>query len=292
MTSEMQAGREFSFVKRRFVKMHGCGNDFIYFNCFDVDIEAPEQLAIKLSDRHKGIGGDGIVLILPSETADAKMRMFNADGSESKNCGNSARCVGKFLFENGITDKTNLKIETLSGIKELELVVQNGVVNAVKVDMGQAMLHPDEIPVNLSGSTVVQRKVSVTRQPYEITCVSMGNPHAVLFHDDIDHFDLHTIGPMFEHAPLFPERVNLEIAQMIRRNHMRTRVWERGAGETMGSGTGACATAVAAVLLGYCDKDTDIKVEVRGGELIIKYTDETVYLTGNCVKVFEGEIEL
>jgi len=279
-------------MANKFVKMHGCGNDFIYFNCFETEIPHPESLAVRLSDRHKGIGGDGIVLILPSNVADAKMRMFNPDGSESQNCGNSIRCVGKFLFESGIVSKPNLKIETLSGIRDLELVVENGSVSAVRVDMGQAILDPAKIPVNLSGATVVQRKVNVTRQPLEITCVSMGNPHAVIFHDDIDHFDLHTIGPMFETASIFPERVNFEIAQMIKRNHMRVRVWDRGGGETMASGTGACATAVAAVLLGYCDKNTDIKVEVRGGILTIKYTDETVYMTGNCVKVFEGTVEI
>ena len=282
----------FQLLGTPFVKMHGCGNDFIYFNCFDTDISNPEALTVRLSDRHKGIGGDGIVLILPSDVADAKMRMFNPDGSESQNCGNSIRCVGKFLYESGMASYPNLKIETLSGIKKLELVVEHGEVIAVQVDMGQAILAPEKIPVNLSGTTIVQRKVNVTRQPYEITCVSMGNPHAVIFDDDIDHFDLHTIGPIFETAPLFPERINVEIAQMVKRNHVRMRVWERGGGETMASGTGACATAVAAVLLGYCDKNTDIKVEVRGGVLTIRYTDETVYMTGDCVKVYEGAVIL
>jgi len=278
-------------MKLPFIKMHGCGNDFIYFNCFESEISNPEALAVKLSDRNRGIGGDGIVLILPSETADAKMRIFNPDGSESKNCGNSIRCVGKFLFESGTVKKRAMKIETLSGIKALELIIENDEVSAVCVNMGQAILNPPDIPVNLSGATIVQRKVNVTRQPYEITCVSMGNPHAVIFHDDIDHFDLHTIGPMFETADIFPERINLEIAQMIKRNHLRMRVWERGSGETMASGTGACAAAVAAVLLGYCDKNTDIKVALRGGELTIKYTDETVYMTGDAIKTFEGLVE-
>lgn len=274
-----------------FIKMHGCENDFILFNCFEKELTNPQELAKKLADRHKGIGGDGIVLVLPSNKADAKMRMFNSDGSESRNCGNSLRCVGKFLYDNGIVNNTNMKIENLSGVKELELLTENGIVTAVKVNMGKAMLNPEEVPVNLSGATVVERKVTIKRQTYYITCVSMGNPHAVLFTDDIDHFDLHTIGPLFEHDPLFPERVNLDIVEMVERNHMRMRVWERGGGETMGSGTGACASAVAAVLIGYCDKNKDIKVEVPGGELTINYTDEAVFMTGNCVKVYEGTVE-
>jgi len=278
-------------MKLPFIKMHGCGNDFIYFNCYESEIPNPEALAVKLSDRNRGIGGDGIVLILPSQIADAKMRIFNPDGSESKNCGNSIRCVGKFLFESGIVKKNAMKIETLSGVKELELLALNGEVHAVTVNMGQAVLNPPNIPVNLSGATIVQRKVNVTRQPYEITCVSMGNPHAVIFHDDIDHFDLHTIGPIFETAEIFPERINLEIAQMIKRNHLRMRVWERGSGETMASGTGACAAAVAAVLLGYCDKDTEIRVDLRGGCLIIRYTNEAVYMSGDCIKTFEGLVD-
>ena len=279
-------------AKLPFIKMHGCGNDIILFNCLESEISNPETFAAKLCDRNKGVGSDGIVLVLPSNVADAKMRMFNIDGSESRNCGNSIRCVGKFLYDIGKVTTKDLTIETLSGVKKLELIINDGQVTAAKVNMGEALLKPSDIPVNLSGSTVVLRKVSITRQPYAITCVSMGNPHAVIFHDDIDHFDLRTIGPMFETNEIFPQRVNLEIAQMETRNHMRMRVWERGGGEPLSSGTGACAAAVAGVLLGYCDKSTDIKVEVPGGELIVNYTDETVYLTGECVTVFEGTVSM
>ena len=275
----------------KFIKMHGCQNDFVLLDCFEMDIPNPQALAVRLTHRQEGIGADGIVLVMPSQIADAKMRMFNSDGSESRNCGNSIRCVGKFLFETGKITNTDITIETLSGIKELKLLVQDDSVCAVQVNMGTAHLKPEEIPVNLSGATIVQRKVTIKRQPYLITCISTGNPHAVLFHDDIDHFDLHTIGPLFEYDPLFPERVNLELVQKIKRNHMRMRVWERGGGETKGSGTGACAAAVAAVLLGYCDKNVDIKVEVPGGEMTVKYTDNAVYMTGNCIKVYEGTVE-
>ena len=275
-----------------FVKMHGCGNDFIYFNCFEMEISDPRDLAIKLCDRHKSIGGDGIVLILPSTIADAKMRIFNHDGSESQNCGNSIRCVGKFLYEKGIVKSDKMKIETLSGVKSLELILADGKVTSARVNMGAAILDPVKIPVDLTGSTIVQRKVNVTRQPYEITCVSMGNPHAVIFHDDIEHFDLHKVGPLFEVAPIFPERVNLEIAQMIARNHIQMRIWERGGGETMASGTGACAVAVAAVLIGYCDKDEDIRVHVKGGTLTVRYTDDAVYMTGDAVKIYEGVVTI
>jgi carbamoyl-phosphate synthase large subunit len=207
-------------------------------------------------------------------------------------CGNAIRCVGKYLYDNGIVSKPKLSIETLSGIKTLELTLENNKTTAVNVDMGPALLNPREIPVNLEGETIVARTVNITGQPYEITCVSMGNPHAVIFHDDTDHFDLNSIGPMFENANLFPERINLEVAQMISRNHIKMRVWERGTGETLACGTGACAAAVAAVLMGYCDMYTDIKVELKGGELFIKYTDDTVYMKGDCVKVFDGTVEV
>ena len=274
-----------------FVKMHGCGNDYIYFDVFDMpSLDSRILHERNLCDRHKGIGGDGFVLILPSQRADAKMRMFNPDGSESGMCGNAIRCVGKYLYESGRVAKTHMVIETLSGDKELDLTVDDETITAVRVDMGQAKLTPAEIPVNLAGEAIVGRTVSITSQPYEITCVNMGNPHAVIFHDDIDHFDLHTIAPQFEHANIFPERISIEVAQMINRNNIRMRVWERGTGETMACGTGACAVAVAAVLMGYCDRDTDIRVQLKGGDLIIKYTNETVYMTGECVRVFEGTV--
>jgi carbamoyl-phosphate synthase large subunit len=275
-----------------FVKMHGCGNDYVYFDCFDTELPEPELLARRLSDRHKGIGGDGIVLILPSRKADAKMRMFNADGSESGMCGNAIRCVGKYMYESGKAAKPQLQIETLSGVKSLELVILDETVNSVRVDMGQAYLKPEEIPVELVGETIIGRSVHIDGQRYEITCVNMGNPHAVIFHDDIDHFDLPVVGPLIECAKIFPKRVNFEVAHIVSRNNIRMRVWERGTGETMACGTGACAVAVAAVLMGYCDKDTEIQVQLKGGVLTVKYTDEAVFMTGSCEKVFEGTIQI
>ena len=276
----------------KFTKMHGCGNDYIYINCFETEIESPEALAILLSDRHVGIGGDGIVLILPSEIADAKMRMFNMDGSEGNMCGNAIRCVGKFLYDNGIVKKNQIQIETKSGIKYLTLLVENNEVYAAKVDMGDAILRAEEIPVKLSGETIIAKKVNIGDTDYEITCVSMGNPHAVVFCENLNELKLNKIGPLFENNEIFPDKVNTEFVEIIERNHLKMRVWERGSGETQACGTGACATAVASVLSGYCDKNTDIKIQLIGGELIIKYTDETVFMTGNCKKVFDGIVKI
>ena len=276
-----------------FTKMHSCGNDYIYFNCFNQTIESPGELAKKLSRRRTGIGGDGIVMILPSSIADGKMRMFNGpDGSESHMCGNSIRCVAKYLYDNGIAPKTHMRIETGSGIKELYLTAADGKVTAARVNMGPAVLQPDMIPVDLPGESVVSRPVTIGSTVYRITCVSMGNPHAIIFHDDIDHFDLTATGTAFENSDLFPEGINLGIVQTISRNHMRMRVWERGTGETMASGTGACAAAVAAVLMGYADKNSDIKVEVAGGTLTVNYTNLTVYMTGDCVTIYEGVVQI
>ena len=276
----------------KFTKMHGCGNDYIYINCFETEIESPEALAILLSDRHVGIGGDGIVLILPSEIADAKMRMFNMDGSEGNMCGNAIRCVGKFLYDNGIVKKNQIQIETKSGIKYLTLLIENNEVNSVKVDMGDAILRAEEIPVKLSGETIIARNVNIGDTDYEITCVSMGNPHAVVFCENLNELKLNKIGPLFENNEIFPDKVNTEFVEIIERNHLKMRVWERGSGETQACGTGACATAVASVLNGYCDKNTDIKIQLLGGELIIRYTDETVFMTGNCKKVFDGVVKI
>ena len=275
-----------------FFKMHGCGNDYIYFDMFDEDVRSkvhnPTELSVKLSNRNKGIGGDGIVLIEPSDVAHAKMRMFNADGSEAGMCGNAIRCIGKFLHERGAAE--NIDIETISGIKKLYVNTNGDEVVSVKVDMGPAYTHPRDIPVSLPGDIIVGREVNISGRAYEITCVSMGNPHAVTFIDDVESFDLHTIGPLFEHADIFPDRVNFEIAQMLGRNRIRMRVWERGTGETQACGTGACAVAVAAVNLGFCDKQKDIMVELNGGCLTINYTPEAVYMTGDCVMVFEGRV--
>jgi carbamoyl-phosphate synthase large subunit len=275
-----------------FTKMHTCGNDYIYFNCFNTEINSPESLSVFLSDCHTGVGGDGVVLILPSNAADAKMRMFNRDGSEGGISGNAIRCVAKYLYDNGIVQKREMRIETKSGVKELFLSTRNGAVSSVKVDMGRAELRPEKIPVNLTGESVIAQKVTIDRDGYEITCVSMGNPHAVVFCNRLDDLNLYEIGPPFENDPLFPDRVNVEFVKVMGRNHLKIRLWERGSGETQASGTAACASAVAAVLNGYCDKDADIKVQLPGGDLIIRYTDEAVYMTGDCIKVFEGTVEI
>jgi len=258
-----------------FTKMHGCGNDYIYVNCFDLDVKSPKSLAMSLSDRHTGIGSDGLVLILRSKVADARMRMFNIDGSEGNMCGNAIRCVAKYLFDNRMVKKRDMRIETKSGIKKLYMLKEN----LAKVDMGPAC-------------DIAATSVNIDGKKYDITCVSMGNPHAVTFCKNTDKIDLHKIGPLFEHNPLFPEGVNTEFVEVIRRNVLKMRVWERGSGETQACGTGACASAVASVLKRYCDKNKDIKVQLPGGTLTIKYTDDAVFMTGSCVKVFEGVVEL
>lgn len=273
-----------------FTKMHGCGNDYIYFNCFEDPVERPEELAIRLSDRHKGVGGDGVILICPSEIADARMRMFNLDGGEGKMCGNGIRCVAKYVYDHNIARKPELKIETLSGIKTCRIQEAEGKAAAVTVDMGKAILNPAEIPVKLPGETVVGRKVLLAGEEREITCVSMGNPHCVIFGGDPDELDLEKAGPKFEHDPLFPEQVNTEFIQVIDEHTLKMRVWERGSGETMACGTGACASAVAAVLNGYCPKGEEILVHLRGGDLTICYTEERVLMTGEAVEVFQGTI--
>jgi carbamoyl-phosphate synthase large subunit len=279
-------------MRLEFTKMQGAGNDYIYINALESEVEYPESLPVILSDRHYGIGGDGVVLIMPSDRADARMRMFNSDGSEGAMCGNAIRCVAKYIYDNNIVRKTELTIETKSGVKELELFTKDGIVSSAKVNMGCAELSPKKIPVDLDGDTAVARRVSIGGEDYDITCVSMGNPHAVVFCDEIDGLDLEKIGPEFEFNPLFPDRVNAEFVKVIDDTTLKMRVWERGSGETLACGTGMCATAVAAVLNGHCQKGRDIKVVSRGGELTINYTDERVLLTGNCVKVFDGVIEV
>lgn len=276
----------------KFTKMHGCGNDYIYFNCFETPVEDPEELSVRISDRHFGVGGDGIVLICPSDKADAKMRMFNIDGSEGKMCGNAIRCVGKYLYDNGIKRCNPLTIDTLSGIKTLNLNIgADGKVDSVRVDMGKAILKPEEIPVKLDGETAVARPVTIDGKEYKITCVSMGNPHCVVFTDtDVSELPLEKIGPKFEFDSLFPERVNTEFINVIDKNTLKMRVWERGSGETLACGTGACASVVAACLNGFCEKDTDITVRLVGGELVIRYTDEAVTMTGPATVAFTGEL--
>lgn len=276
-------------MKLRFTKMHGCGNDYVYVNCFEEEVKDPVSLSIAISDRHFGVGGDGLVLICPSDRADAKMRMFNADGSEGKMCGNAIRCVGKYLYDHGIVRKTTVTIETLSGIKTLELFLKDGKVDSAQVNMGPAILIPSEIPVNLPGERAVAVPVKIAGEEHIITCVSMGNPHCIVFGGDPYELDLPKIGPLFENDPLFPERVNTEFIEVLDDHTLNMRVWERGSGETWACGTGACAAAVAAVLNGFCKKGKDISVRLRGGELTIRYTDEAVFMTGKATEVFHGE---
>lgn len=276
-------------MKLRFTKMHGCGNDYVYVNCFEEEVKDPVSLSIAISDRHFGVGGDGLVLICPSDRADAKMRMFNADGSEGKMCGNAIRCVGKYLYDHGIVRKTTVTIETLSGIKTLELFLKDGKVDSAQVNMGPAILIPSEIPVNLPGEQAVAVPVKIAGEEHTITCVSMGNPHCIVFGGDPYELDLPKIGPLFENDPLFPERVNTEFIEALDDHTLNMRVWERGSGETWACGTGACAAAVAAVLNGFCKKGKDISVRLRGGELTIRYTDEAVFMTGKATEVFHGE---
>ena len=275
-----------------FVKMHGCGNDYIFIDCREGELDCPEALSVVLSDRHFGIGGDGIVLILKSEVADAKMRMFNLDGSEGRMCGNAIRCVAKYLYDNKIVNSTEMSIETLSGIKAISVITKNGLVSKACVSMGEAVLEPKKIPVLLAGKTVINQALTILDKEYHVTCVSMGNPHCVVFCDDIEELDLEKIGPKFESHGIFPEKTNTEFVKIIDENTIKMRVWERGSGETLACGTGACASVVAAVLNGYCNKDADIKVVLTGGELTIKYTDECVYMTGNCEKVFSGMVSV
>lgn len=275
-----------------FTKMHGLGNDYIYVNCIDQCIENPSEVARFVSDRHFGIGSDGLVLILPSEVADFRMRMFNSDGSEAEMCGNAIRCVGKYVYDNGLTDKLNIKIETLAGIKVLDLTVENGKVSLVKVDMGEPILKPADIPVDSEADLFISQPVEIDGVTYNVTCVSMGNPHAVTYVDDVMKFPLETVGPKMENHKLFPRRINAEFVQIIDRNTLRMRVWERGAGETMACGTGACAVLVASVLNNVSDRKATIKL--LGGDLHIEWNeaDNHVYMTGPAVKVFDGEIDI
>lgn len=277
-----------------FSKMHGTGNDYIYINGFVENVENPTELSILLSDRHKGIGSDGLVLILPSENCDFKMRMFNADGSESEMCGNASRCVGKFVYEKGMTDKTELSLETLAGTKNLKLWLNDkNQVEKVTVDMGEPILDAKSIPTIFSQSPVIKQLFSVDKHTtYEVTCVSMGNPHTVIFMDDIDKLDISKIAPHIENSAFFPNRTNTEFIEKISDNYLKMRVWERGSGETLACGTGACAAAVAANLNGLADRK--VTIQLLGGELEIEWREEDnhVFLTGDAVTVFEGEILL
>ena len=279
-------------MKISFTKMHGIGNDYIYVNCMDEELADPNRVSYVMSARRFSVGADGLVMICASQVADAKMRMFNADGSEGKMCGNAIRCVGKFLYDNGIVVKNQLSIETLSGIKYLNLNVENGKVASVEVDMGKAILTPCDIPVSFDGERMINAPVEVNGKTYGLTAVSMGNPHAVTFMDEIDSLDLERMGPHFENHPIFPDRVNTEFVRVIDNQTLQMRVWERGSGETFACGTGACATVVAAVLNGICKTDTPITVQLRGGNLkIVCDKDMRVFMTGPAEKAYEGVFE-
>ena len=277
----------------KFTKMQGIGNDYVYVNCFEETVADPERVSEIISDRHFGIGADGLVLIMPSDKADFRMRMFNADGSEGNMCGNATRCIGKFVYDNHLTDKTNITLETRSGIKKLTLYPENGKVKTVLVDMGKAVLKPADIPMNVSGDTFINKPITVDGKEVFITAVSMGNPHAVTYVDDVDSLELEKIGPSFENHPLFPERVNTEFIKILDESTMQMRVWERGSGETWACGTGACAATAASVLYGYFPHDKEITVKLRGGDLFITYkSDGTVLMRGPAETVFTGEIDV
>lgn len=277
----------------KFTKMQGIGNDYVYVNCFEETVADPERVSEIISDRHFGIGADGLVLIMPSDKADFRMRMFNADGSEGNMCGNATRCIGKFVYDNHLTDKTNITLETRSGIKKLTLYPENGKVKTVLVDMGKAVLKPADIPMNVSGDTFINKPITVDGKEVFISAVSMGNPHAVTYVDDVDSLELEKIGPSFENHPLFPERVNTEFIKILDESTMQMRVWERGSGETWACGTGACAATAASVLNGYFPHDKEITVKLRGGDLFITYkSDGTVLMRGPAETVFTGEIDV
>ena len=277
----------------KFTKMHGAGNDYILISCFEYDIPDPSSLSVKMCDRHFGVGGDGIILVCPSDVADFKMRMFNSlDGSEAGMCGNGIRTFGKYVYDKGLTDKTVITVETLSGIKTLTLNVAGGKVESVRVDMGRPRLKSSEIPVDSTLERFIAQPVASQGVTYEMTCVNMGNPHAVTFVEDVSEIDIEKAGPPLENHPLFPERANIEFVQVVDSRTLKMRVWERGSGETLACGTGACASVVASVLNGRLKRRA--KVILLGGELDIEWDEETghVFMTGPAALVFEGEYPL
>ena len=274
----------------KFTKMQGIGNDYVYVNCLQETIENPSELAKKISDRHYGVGSDGLIMINPSDKADFEMEMYNADGSRGEMCGNGIRCVAKYVYDYGLTDKTSISVETLAGIKYLDLTVEDGKVVLVKVDMGKPMLRPEEVPVVSEKEEVIDEPITVDGQEYRMTCVSMGNPHAVVFIDqDVKEFPLETVGVKFENHERFPKRVNTEFVNVLDRHTAQMRVWERGSGETLACGTGACAVAVACALNGLTEDEVTVKL--LGGDLQIKWDREknTVYMTGPAEVVFDRE---
>lgn len=274
----------------KFTKMQGLGNDYVYVNCFREKIADPSALASEISDRHFGVGSDGLIMINPSDKAEFEMEMYNADGSRGEMCGNGIRCVGKYVYDYGLTNKTSITVETLGGIKYLDLTVENGKVKLVKVDMGKPELEPARIPVKANGTRAVDEPIVVAGTEYRMTCVSMGNPHAVVYVDcDVKEFPLEKIGPEFENHERFPNRVNTEFVRVLDRHTAEMRVWERGSGETLACGTGACAVAVSCILNGLTEDEVTVKL--LGGDLQIRWDREkdTVYMTGPAEVVFDGE---
>ncbi len=273
----------------RFTKMHGIGNDYLFINCFDEYVSDPSRLAVEMCREHVGVGADGIVLLEPAENLPFSMRIFNKDGSEAEMCGNASRCIGKYLYERGLTTETEIDLHTGSGIRHLSLQAEGGKVRSVTVDMGTPVLEPRLIPVDLPGQIVLRHRIQVLGQMWFITCVSMGNPHCVVFVRDPEVLDLASLGPMFEHHPLFPRRTNVEFVRVIDRKILQMRVWERGTGETMACGTGACAALVAGVLCGNCDRRIQMKLPGGNLELYWNADDNHVYQTGPAEFVFDGE---
>lgn len=276
----------------KFTKMEGLGNDYVYVNCLQEKVENPSELAIRVSDRHFGIGSDGLILIKPSDVADFRMDMYNADGSQSEMCGNGIRCVGKYVYDYGLTDKTSIAVETLAGIKYLDFQIEEGKVVTVTVNMGTPELVPANIPVRCEKESVIDEPIEVDGVTYHMTCVSMGNPHSVVFVEDTNTFPLEQVGPLFEQHAVFPNRVNAEFIQIIDRKTVNMRVWERGSGETLACGTGACASTVACILNGLTEDE--ITLHLLGGDLKVRWDREEnlVYMTGPAKVVFDGEISL
>ena len=276
----------------KFTKMHGIGNDYVYVNCFEESVKNPAEVSKFVSDRHFGIGSDGLILISPSAIADFRMNIYNADGSQAEMCGNGIRCVAKYVYDYGLTDKTEISVETLAGIKYLRLQVENGKVASVEVNMGAPILEPKEIPVAVEESPVVNVPVEVKGKIYHMTCVSMGNPHAIIFMNNVKDLDIAAIGPYFENHTVFPKRTNTEFVEVLDRNTVNMRVWERGSDETLACGTGACAVAVASILNGLTEDRVTVKL--LGGDLLIEWDKEAdkVYMTGPAKVVFDGEIDL
>ena len=273
-----------------FTKMHGAGNDYIYVDCFNQQVKNPARTAIALSRYHYGVGGDGLVLICPSQRADCFMDIYNADGSRAKMCGNAVRCTAKYLFDRGRCGST-VEIDTLSGIKSVEIFAKNKICTGGRVNMGKPVLNGRQIPTRFGKSVVRGEKISVLGKEYEITCLSMGNPHCVVFCDNADSLPLDTIGRAFEHHEMFPQRINTEFVSVTGENRLKFRVWERGSGETLACGTGACAAAVAAVINGLCKRQSEIYISASGGELSVLWSESgTVYLSGGACEVFSGEV--